>query len=83
MFVLLNLNSPIFYVLYLLLAFGAIALIAFLCRRYIPGLRNENKPIDETKVAEEELNRILEPMNEENVEVKKEEEKKDDGASEK
>lgn len=60
-------------VLWMLLAFGGIAFVAFLCYKYIPGLRvdkNEEKK-DEAAIAEEELKRILVPMEKENVEVKK------------
>ncbi len=67
--VLINWNSPAFYVLYLLLGFGLIALIALLCYKYIPGLKVSKKDdhVDETRIAEEELNRILVPMDESNV----------------
>lgn len=68
--VLINWNSPAFYVLYLLLGFGLIAVIALLCYKYIPGLKVSKKNddnIDETRIAEEELNRILVPMDESNV----------------
>ncbi len=77
---LLNWDSPALYIVYLLLAFGVIALIAFLCYKFIPGLKatKNDEPLDETKIAEEELSRILVPMDEENVEKKEDEEKKDD-----
>lgn len=68
--VLINWNSPAFYVLYLLLGFGLIAVIALLCYKYIPGLKVSKKNddnVDETRIAEEELNRILVPMDESNV----------------
>ena len=62
----------IFDVLWMLLAFGGIALVAFLCYKYIPGLRvDKNDEVkDESAIAEEELERILAPMEEENVEFK-------------
>ena len=62
----------IFDVLWMLLAFGGIALVAFLCYKYIPGLRvDKNDEVkDESVIAEEELERILVPMEEENVELK-------------
>ncbi len=79
MFTFFNWNSPALFIVYLLLGFGAIALIAFLCRKYIPGLKGNksNEPLDEVKIAEEELSRILVPMDEENVEIKEEETSKD------
>ena len=73
MLLLIDFQSPIFFVLYILLGFGAIALIAFLCRKYIPGLKPDKTEIDEKKVAEEELIRILVPMDKENVEKNQEE----------
>ena len=74
MFSLINFDSPVFYILYLVLGFGVIALIAFLCYKFIPGLRSakSDEPIDEKKVAEEELNRILVPMDEEDPAVEEE-----------
>ncbi len=73
MILLIDFQSPIFFVLYILLGFGVIALIAFLCRKYIPGLKQDKTEIDEKKVAEEELSRILVPMDKENVEKNQEE----------
>ncbi len=66
-------------VLWMLLAFGGIAFVALLCYRYIPGLRvdkNDEKK-DEAAIAEEELKRILVPMEEENIEVKKDDKEKE------
>ncbi len=58
-------ESTIFYVLLLVACFGVIALIAFLLRKYVvkPHANEEDK-LDEKKIAEEELNRILVPMDE-------------------
>ena len=49
MILLIDFQSPIFFVLYILLGFGVIALIAFLCRKYIPGLKQDKTEIDEKK----------------------------------
>ena len=42
--------------------FALIALAAFLIYRFIPGIREEKKPLDEEKIAKEELDRLLVPM---------------------
>ena len=69
----------IFDVLWMVLAFGGIALVAFLCYKFIPGLKvDKNDEVkDESAIAEEELSRILVPMEEENVELKNEEGKEE------
>ena len=72
---LLDLGSPVFTILWLVIAFGAIALIAFLCYKYIPGLKDNTKnDKTESEIAEEELNRILVPIEEELVEETKNDE---------
>ncbi len=66
-----------FYILWMVLAFAAIAGIAFLCYKFIPGLKvDKNDELkDESTIASEEVNRILVPMSDENVEVNKDDEK--------
>lgn len=74
-------ESTIFYVLLLIACFGVIALIAFLLRKYVvkPHANEEEEKFDEKKIAEEELNRILVPMDEEQVQ-NVEDEKVEDSA---
>ena len=62
--------------LWIALGIGAIALLVFLLRKFIPGLGFDNEPVDEKKQAEEEVNRYI--VTEEIKEPKVEETKKDD-----
>ena len=61
--------------LWIALGIGAIALLVFLLRKFIPGLGFDNEPVDEKKQLEEEVNRYI--VTEEIKEVV-EEPKKDD-----
>ena len=58
-------------VLWIVLGIALIGLVAWLCYRFIPGLRIEKEEIDEKQAAKEELDRFLVPMDED-VEVKEE-----------
>ena len=62
--------------LWIALGIGAIALVVFLLRKFIPGLGFDNEPVDEKKQAEEEVNRYI--VTEEIKETKAEDIKKDD-----
>ena len=62
--------------LWIALGIGAIALVVFLLRKFIPGLGFDNEPVDEKQQAEEEVNRYI--VTEEIKEPKVEETKKDD-----
>lgn len=66
-------ESTIFYVLLLVACFGVIALIAFLIRKFlIKPHEDADEKLDERKIAEEELNRILVPMDEEQHQIQEE-----------
>ncbi len=56
------------------LGIGAIALLVFLLRKFIPGLGFDNEPVDEKQQAEEEVNRYIVTEEIKNDEVKKDEE---------
>ena len=58
-------------VLWIVLGIALIGLIAWLCYRFIPGLRIEKEEVDEKQAAKEELDRFLVPMDED-VEIKEE-----------
>ena len=58
-------------VLWIVLGIALIGLVAWLCYRFIPGLRIEKEEVDEKQAAKEELDRFLVPMDED-VEIKKE-----------
>ena len=70
-------------VLWIVLGIALIGLIAWLCYRFIPGLRIEKEEVDEKQAAKEELDRFLVPMDED-VEVKEEtdEDKKEESLEE-
>ena len=70
-------------VLWIVLGIALIGLVAWLCYRFIPGLRIEKEEVDEKQAAKEELDRFLVPMDED-VEVKEEidEDKKEESLEE-
>ena len=70
-------------VLWLVLGIALIGLVAWLCYRFIPGLRIEKEEVDEKQAAKEELDRFLVPMDED-VEIKEEtdEDKKEESLEE-
>lgn len=70
-------ETPVF--LFSLLAFfGLIVVAVIIAKKHIKGLQSkDDQPIDEEKAVEEELNRILEPIEDEKI---KEEMRKADNA---
>ena len=70
-------------VLWIVLGIALIGLVAWLCYRFIPGLRIEKEEVDEKQAAKEELDRFLVPMDED-VEIKEEtdEDKKEESHEE-
>lgn len=70
-------------VLWIVLCIALIGLVAWLCYRFIPGLRIEKEEVDEKQAAKEELDRFLVPMDED-VEIKEEtdEDKKEESLEE-
>ncbi len=70
-------------VLWIVLGIALIGLVAWLCYRFIPGLRIEKEEVDEKQAAKEELDRFLVPMDED-VEIKEEtdEDKKEESLEE-
>ena len=70
-------------VLWIVLGIALIGLVAWLCYRFIPGLRIEKEEVDVKQAAKEELDRFLVPMDED-VEVKEEtdEDKKEESLEE-
>lgn len=62
-------DSSIFIIIALLLFFGAIVLGIVFFKRYQSKKNHEEKPkIDEKQAAKEELDRILEPINDQELE---------------
>lgn len=62
-----SIENPGIILLLIVLFFGAIALITFLLRRFIPGLKEKKGEISEEVAVQEELDRILEPITDEEV----------------
>ena len=54
-----------FSMLYVALGAGAIALIVFLLRKYVPGLSGEDKKQTEEQIAEENISNKLSSLEEE------------------
>ncbi len=65
--------SPVLIPIILVAVFGVIVLIVILLKRHVSIFKSDEKPPSSREVAEEELNRILRPI-EEDVPVKDEEE---------
>ncbi len=57
----------------LLAVFGVIVVIVILLRKYAPAFKSDEKPPNPSEVAQEELDRILEPIEEEKKEEEDEE----------
>lgn len=65
--VLTSIDSPGLILLFLILFFGLIALITFLLRRFIPGLKDKGGKVNEDVAIQQELDRVLEPITDEKV----------------
>ncbi|OQC11261.1 MAG: hypothetical protein BWX74_00235 [Tenericutes bacterium ADurb.Bin087] len=63
----LAIDSPGLILLFLILFFGLIALITFLLRRFIPGLKEKGGRVNEQVAVQQELERVLEPITDEKV----------------
>lgn len=59
---LISINNPGIIILLLLLFFGSIALLVFLLRMIIPGLKEKGGKVSEEVAVKEELERVLEPI---------------------
>lgn len=65
--ILATLDNPGLILLFLILFFGVIALITFLLRRFVPGLKDKGGKIDEEVAVQQELDRVLEPITDEKI----------------
>lgn len=65
--ILATLDNPGLILLFLILFFGVIALITFLLRRFVPGLKVKGGKIDEEVAVQQELDRVLEPITDEKI----------------
>lgn len=63
----LAIDSPGLILLFLLLFFGLIALITFIIRRLIPGLKDKGGRVNEQVAVQQELDRVLEPITDEKI----------------
>lgn len=60
-------DNPGLILLFLILFFGLIALVTFLLRRFIPGLKDKGGRVNEDVAVQQELERILEPITDEKI----------------
>jgi hypothetical protein len=58
-------NQPWFYVLMLLVIFGAIVILVILAKKYLKPFQSDDKPKSEKEIAEEEVNRLVRPVEDE------------------
>lgn len=62
-----NIDSQGVILVLLIVFFGAIALVTFLLRLFLPGLRDKKGQIDEATAVQEELDRVLEHITDEEL----------------
>lgn len=55
-------NNPLVYVVIMLAVFGAIVIGVILLKKYAKPFKNDEKPKSDKEIAAEELDRILEPV---------------------
>lgn len=65
--VLAVIDNPGLILLFLILFFGLIALITFILRRIIPGLKDKGGVVNEEVAVQQELDRVLEPITDEKI----------------
>lgn len=65
--ILAAIDSPAVILLLLVIFFGVIAGITLILRLLIPGLKDKGGQIDEEIAVQEELERVLEPITDEEV----------------
>lgn len=58
-------DNPYFILLIIILVFGLIALIVFLIRKFVPGIKEKEEKVSEEVAVQEELERILENVEDE------------------
>lgn len=66
-------DNPFVILLLIILFFGAIALVVFLLRKFIPGVKEKGGKIDEATAVQEELDRVLEPIDDKEIKEKMDE----------
>jgi len=55
-------EQPWFIIVMLLAIFGAIVLAVILIKRYAPAFKSDDKPKSDKEIAEEEVNRLVRPV---------------------
>lgn len=58
-------DNPYFILLMIVLVFGLIAFIVFLLRKYVPGIKEKEEKVSEEEAVQEELDRVLEIVEDE------------------
>jgi hypothetical protein len=64
------------FILIILGVFGVIVVAVILIKKYSPHFKNDDKPKSEEEIAQEEVDRLVVPMDEENVQEKTKDEPK-------
>lgn len=52
-------DNPYFILLMIIVVFGLIAFVVFLLRKYVPGIKEKDEVVSEEDVVQEELDRVL------------------------
>lgn len=65
--ILAKIDSPVVILILLVVFFGIIAGVTLLLRYLIPGLKDRGGQVNEDIAIQEELNRVLEPITDEEI----------------
>lgn len=58
-------EQPWFFIVMILLVFGCIVLAVILVKKYAPAFKSNEKPKSDKEIAEEEVNRLVRPVEDE------------------
>lgn len=66
------LDNPIVIILGLIAFFGLIVLVVYLLRKYVQAFKNPDKKVDRETAAQQDLDRILVPVDDEKTKAEME-----------
>ncbi len=66
------LDNPIFIIVGLVVFFGIIVLVVYLLRKYVQAFKNPDKKVDRETAAQQDLDRMLVPVDDEKTKAEME-----------
>ncbi len=66
------LDNPIFIIVGLVAFFGIIVLVVYLLRKYVKAFTNQDKKVDRETAAQQDLDRMLVPVDDEKTKAEME-----------